>query len=141
VNKLIGLGQISLVAIFLSSCSAWPQRLGTVYYMQFDIETYAPVSTRDIKKLASQEWILKSERQESDLVRILERGAPAIFNNNVRVLLIMPGTKIYIDDSGVASSDLIHGIQIDRADFARFGRGLPAQQRRLMRPRADPEIR
>ena len=105
-----------------------------VYFIPFDIETYAPVTTRTIESRAFEEWCLSSHADFDHVLTILAGKEKRSFDaDRVRMKLVARGTKLFVDANGVVSSDGHMGAQIDLVELQLFRGSLGSGQVRSLR--------
>ncbi len=105
----------------------------TVYFVPFEIETYAPITQAEIIPLAWEKWTISSEAETSRLITSLSQGDEEKFDENkVRALVLSDEQKYFIDSNGVVLKRGKLGNRIDKAAFIQFRDSLRADQRQML---------
>ena len=92
-----------LSVLLLLSEDAVGSEVTNVYFVPFDVETYVPITRESIECMAHEQWTFSRAEQSSRLVKFLERGDSAQFDETrVRVKVVAPSATLFIDAEGVA---------------------------------------
>jgi len=133
---------VSFCLLLLGS-SAFGGDVTTVYFIPFEVETYAPVTPATIISQAWEKWTISSEPETSRLINLLNLGNQADFDEKrVRGLVISDNQTYFIDSNGVVirkgklymfkeKGEL--GITIEKTAFVEFRDSLRADQRQMLR--------
>jgi hypothetical protein len=105
-----------------------------VYFIPFEIETYAPVTQQSIISSAWEKWTISSQSETSRLFALLAHGAKDTFDEKkVRGLVLSNNRTYAIDSNGVVLTKGKLGIRIDKAAFIEFRDSLGADQRLILK--------
>jgi len=105
----------------------------TVYFIDFEAETYIAVTPATIASEAHEKWTISSNRDRGHLLAILNGGPKGIFDENrVRALVIVDQTKYFIDTNGVVRREGSKGTTVDKSAFYKFRDSLPANERHVL---------
>ncbi|HGH2577166.1 TPA: hypothetical protein ACJH18_004834, partial [Salmonella enterica subsp. enterica serovar Weltevreden] len=93
----------------------------SVFYYPIGRWPYIERNVRNIKSLCSEVWDIDG-RELLILRSIVDEGVVRdTFNAHaVRVLIEFPDKNVYIDDNGVASTDLLNGVIINVEEIKNF---------------------
>jgi len=128
--------------MLLANANVFAHGMTIVYFIPFQIETYAAVTTETIIADAFVKWTLSSESEMRHLIALLSRGSEDVFDESkVRGLILADSEIYFIDSNGVvlkakekvgALVERKSNVKIDKIEFDKFRNSFSSDERKIL---------
>jgi hypothetical protein len=135
MGYLLKLSVCLVICLLLCNSSVFGAGVTTVFFVPFEVETYAPITRATITSFAGEKWTISSKSETSRLISLLNQGEQGNFDENkVRCLVLSGDQTRFIDSKGVVVQEQARvSVRIDKAGFLKFRDSLRADQRQILR--------
>ena len=122
---------LAIVVVLLNSSPMSASGTVSVYFIDFEAETYVAVTTATIASHADEKWTISSKPDKDRLLAILNQGhdGNSFDENRVRALVVVDDKSYFVDRNGVVRNG---GLSIDKSAFYKFRDSLSPKQRHLL---------